>query len=80
MANDLEGDFNHRAAQSHLCLQALEGRRREPPLPYIAPCSGRLDSDTQPFRSLAHTLVETQKAETNDRRTRNEKRCKVDGI
>jgi hypothetical protein len=40
----------------------------------------RLDSDTQPFRSLARALVEAQQSETDDRGTRNEKRCEVDGI
>jgi len=42
--------------------------------------SGRLRGDTQPFRSLAHALVEAQQSQADDRRTRNEKRCEVDGI
>jgi hypothetical protein len=44
------------------------------------PCSGRLHGDTQPFRSLAHALVEAQQSEADDRGTRDEKRCEVDGI
>jgi hypothetical protein len=44
------------------------------------PCSGRLDGDTQPFRSLAHALIVAQQSQADDRRTRNEKRREVDGI
>jgi hypothetical protein len=44
------------------------------------PCSGRLDGDTQSFRSLAHALVEAQQSQANDRGSRNEKRCEVYGI
>jgi hypothetical protein len=29
---------------------------------------------------LAHVLIEAQQSEADDRRTRNEKRCEVDGI
>ena len=43
-------------------------------------CSGRLDGDTQSFRSLAHAFVEAQQSEADDRGTRDEKRCEVDGI
>ena len=44
------------------------------------PCSGRLDVDTQPFRSLAHALIEAQQSEADDGGTRDEKRCEVHGI
>ncbi len=44
------------------------------------PCSRRLDGNTQPFRSYAHALVETQQSEADDRGTRDEKRREVDGI
>ena len=43
-------------------------------------CSGRLGGDAQPFRGLAQALLEAQQSEANERRTRNEKRCEVDGI
>jgi hypothetical protein len=44
------------------------------------PYSGGFDGDTQPFRRLTHALVEAQQSEADDRGTRNEKRCEVDGI
>jgi hypothetical protein len=44
------------------------------------PCSGRLDGDTKPCCSLAHALIEAQQSEADDRGTRNEQRCEVDGI
>jgi hypothetical protein len=51
-----------------------------PPATSQCRCSGRLDGDAQPFRSLAQALIEAQKSEAGDRGTRNEKRCEVDGI
>ena len=44
------------------------------------PCSDRLDGNTQPFRSLAHALIETQQSEADNRGTCDEERCEVDGI
>jgi hypothetical protein len=56
-------------------------RRRSASEPFGSqPCSGRLDGDTQSVRSLAHALVEAQQSQANDRGSRNEKRCEVDGI
>src|SRR5258706_263948 len=56
-------------------------RRRSASHPFgPQPCSGWLDGDTQSVRSLAHALVEAQQSQANDRGSRNEKRCEVDGI
>ena len=40
----------------------------------------RLDGDTEPCRSLADAIIETQQSEADDRRTRYEQRGEVDGI
>jgi hypothetical protein len=52
----------------------------EPLIGPSQPCSGRLDGNTQPFRSYAHALVETQQSEADNCGTRYEKRREVDGI
>jgi len=43
-------------------------------------CSGGLDGETQPLRSLTHALVEAQQSQADERGTRNDKRCEVDGV
>ena len=48
--------------------------------PFQQRWSGRLDGNTQPFRGLAHALIKAQQSEADDRGTRNEQRCEVDGI
>ena len=52
----------------------------QPLIGSLQPCSGRFDRNTQLFRGLAHARVQTQQSEADDRGTRNEQRCEVDGI
>ncbi len=43
-------------------------------------CFGGLDGDTEPCRSLTHSIIETQQSKANDGGTRNKQRCEVDRI
>lgn len=42
--------------------------------------SARFDRNTQSFRGLTHALVQTQQPDADDRGSRDEKRCEMDGI